>query len=111
MSCSPRPKRLKTTQEAIDPHAVGHCVIDVFKQLPKKGKPQPNEFTTLAGIVMARENQGLRAVALGTGTKCLSASRRRDDAGDVINDSHAEVVARRSVKETELLVKMKNREI
>lgn len=100
MSCSPRPKRLKAAHATIDPHAVGLCVIDTFKQLPKKGKPQPNEFTTLAGVVMAIENQGLRAVALGTGTKCLPGSRRRDGIGDVINDSHAEVVARRLVEKT-----------
>eukprot|EP00656_Telonema_subtile_P043049 TRINITY_DN49326_c0_g1_i1.p1 TRINITY_DN49326_c0_g1~~TRINITY_DN49326_c0_g1_i1.p1 ORF type:complete len:103 (-),score=19.17 TRINITY_DN49326_c0_g1_i1:12-320(-) len=47
----------------------------------------------LAGIVLERANS-LTAVALGTGTKCLSAELM-SLTGDALNDSHAEVVARR----------------
>lgn len=87
--------------------------------MPAKGKPQPNEHTVLAGIVLCLAPVGaaskpwevagsdptscqLRCVALGTGTKCVGRSRRCAE-GYVVNDGHAEVLARRALQRWLLL--------
>lgn len=77
-------------------------VLQQYKRLPKNGKPQPHEYSVLAGFVVtgAASPAGPlppAVVALGTGTKCLGGSARKA-AGDVLNDSHAEVVARRALQ-------------
>ncbi|NWH58221.1 ADAT1 deaminase, partial [Geococcyx californianus] len=78
-------------------------------RLPKQGKPDPKrEWTSLAAIVKVesaaqsevlansgRLQETKEVVALGTGTKCIGQSKMRK-TGDVLNDSHAEIVAKRS---------------
>ncbi|XP_049283638.1 tRNA-specific adenosine deaminase 1 [Anopheles funestus] len=72
-----------------------------FESLPKSGKPNETfEWTILSAIVLERmkpqtDASEIRVVALATGTKCL-AGNELTTRGDRVNDSHAEVLARRA---------------
>ncbi|XP_072399780.1 tRNA-specific adenosine deaminase 1 [Diabrotica undecimpunctata] len=68
--------------------------INSFKMLPKSGKPNSTEWTVLSCIVQEFNNE-LTVVALGTGSKCIGKSKMSSN-GDILNDSHAEVICRRS---------------
>ncbi|NXP27840.1 ADAT1 deaminase, partial [Scytalopus superciliaris] len=85
------------------------CYLHYRTKLPKQGKPEPNrEWTSLAAVVkveLAAQREVLASpgtlqvtkevVAMGTGTKCIGQKKMRK-TGDILNDSHAEVVAKRS---------------
>ncbi|XP_026712831.1 tRNA-specific adenosine deaminase 1 isoform X1 [Athene cunicularia] len=85
------------------------CYLHYRTRLPKQGKPDPNrEWTSLAAVVKvesATQREVLdspgnlqvtkEVVAMGTGTKCIGQNKMRK-TGDVLNDSHAEIVAKRS---------------
>lgn len=80
---------------------IADCSYKNYKNcLTCKGKPRNNrEWTLLASVVMAMESHEspikLKVVAMGTGTKCIGQSKMSKE-GDILNDSHAEIIARRA---------------
>lgn len=73
---------------------IAQLSINHFKSLPKTGKPTLQDWTILSTIVK-RNNNKLEVVALGTGTKCIGANKMSAN-GDILNDSHAEIICRRA---------------
>lgn len=76
---------------------VSQLCFDKFKTLPKTGKPSGNEWTVLAGVVLQnRQSSKQQVVSIGCGTKCIGSSKLCS-RGLILNDSHAEVLARRGL--------------
>lgn len=72
--------------------------LDKFKKLPKTGKPSCKEWTVLSSILKYNQKTDLlEVVSIGTGTKCLGKDYILSGSGEIINDSHAEVMARRGL--------------
>ncbi|GLV45655.1 Adenosine deaminase tRNA-specific 1 [Carabus blaptoides fortunei] len=75
---------------------IAQLSINHFNTLPKTGKPNQDEWTVLATILKYDKNtDDLEIVALGTGSKCIGA-KKMSPHGDILNDSHAEVICRRA---------------
>ncbi|XP_041048336.1 tRNA-specific adenosine deaminase 1 isoform X3 [Carcharodon carcharias] len=86
----------------------GLCYKHYSTKLPKTGLPDPRrEWTLLAAVVkvegklstkpccsIERNDVALEVVAMGTGSKCIGQIKMSKN-GNVVNDSHAEVTARR----------------
>lgn len=69
-----------------------------FNELSSRGKPTSNEWTHLAAFVSVNENNQIDILSIGTGTKCLGGEKEeRGINGCLLHDSHAEVIARRSL--------------
>uniref|UniRef100_A0A1A9WCD8 tRNA-specific adenosine deaminase 1 n=1 Tax=Glossina brevipalpis TaxID=37001 RepID=A0A1A9WCD8_9MUSC len=76
---------------------VANICFAKFESLPKTGKPTNNEWTVLAGVVQYDEKEdACKVVSLGCGTKCIGKSKLCK-RGLILNDSHAEIMARRSL--------------
>lgn len=73
---------------------VNNLCVDFFNNLPKTGKPILNQEWTVLTCFVQKTNDNLEVVSLGTGTKCLG-QHQLSTRGDILNDSHAEVMARR----------------
>ncbi|XP_073837900.1 uncharacterized protein [Musca autumnalis] len=84
---------LSLPQYAAD--TVENLVLKRFNQLTTEN-PELRQCKSLAAVVMTRnlDFQNGQVVALATGTKCIHGSKI-DGNGSVLNDSHAEVIARR----------------
>ncbi|RXN36922.1 tRNA-specific adenosine deaminase 1 [Labeo rohita] len=79
------------------PDEIASLCYNHFSKLPRRGKPETGrEWTLLAAVILLTDSSDQKTVhkqvvSLGTGTKCIGQSAMRD----ILNDSHAEVIARR----------------
>ena len=96
--CPPGSLPRSSTAEDLARH-----VLHAYNMVGKKGKPQGKEWTVLAGIVATRSNAGgsrppeMEVVAVATGNRCVG-RKHMSRKGDVINDSHAEILACRCLR-------------
>ncbi|KAH8393115.1 hypothetical protein KR215_010722 [Drosophila sulfurigaster] len=75
---------------------IAQLCYNKFRELPKTGKPTNGQWTVLSGVVQYnRRTQTSKVVALATGTKCIGRTKLCA-SGFILNDSHAEVLARRA---------------
>ncbi|GAM26192.1 hypothetical protein SAMD00019534_093670, partial [Acytostelium subglobosum LB1] len=77
-----------------------YCHQHYETKLQKKGKPSEREWTVMAAFVAVEqlEDSGWHfkhLLAMGTGNRCLGKQSMSKD-GDVVNDSHAEIICKRS---------------
>lgn len=77
--------------------ALGKLVIEKFNEV-MKGNDVYSRRKVLAGIVMTEgyDLKTAKVISLATGTKCVS-GEHMSVTGSVINDSHAEIIARRGL--------------
>lgn len=93
--CDHQGKNVELPQTFAD--SVGKLVIEKFNEV-MKGNDVYSRRKVLAGIVMTQgyDVKSAKVIALATGTKCVS-GEHMSVTGSVINDSHAEIIARRGL--------------
>ena len=80
---------------------IATLALTTFEKLPPKCLPRthPNgkrEWTPMSAVILCHgKQQNLTCVSLATGTKCLPASALPKCSGQIVHDSHAEVLALR----------------
>lgn len=74
------------------PHEIAALVHSHYISL--NFKPPQNQFTILAAFILLNKSNSAKVISLGTGSKCLAASKLQS-GGDLVHDSHAEILARR----------------
>jgi tRNA-specific adenosine deaminase 1 len=75
---------------------ISELCLNFYDKLPNSKRLQKEtEWTILSAIVMQRNGCDFEIVAMGTGTKCIGANLLSAN-GNIINDSHAEIIARRA---------------
>ena len=89
-------------------HAMSHSMLLQLQQSIQT--PQPGRKVLAAFIMEDTNTNDMKVVSMGSGTRCV-AGDKTSPKGLVVNDSHAEVVARRSLMRflyKELLAKLTN---
>ncbi|XP_070494656.1 tRNA-specific adenosine deaminase 1 [Chironomus tepperi] len=74
---------------------ISELCLNFYNKLPNGNKYKASEWTILSAICMQRDTDKFDIVSMGTGTKCIGANMLTAN-GDILNDSHAEVLARRA---------------
>jgi tRNA-specific adenosine deaminase 1 len=90
---------------SIHADAIAECVLAAFDALPQHRKPRlassglkagRREWVPLAGIVLESSHGRLTCASLATGMKCLPRDKIQGLNGNVVHDSHAEILALRA---------------
>jgi hypothetical protein len=109
-------ERSSMTSSSSSTLGAARCALEAYARLPPRGKPNASEHTVMASFVVEEEEEEeedeetrrrsssslssssspFTAVAVATGSKCVGASAR-SARGDIVNDCHAEVLARRAL--------------
>jgi tRNA-specific adenosine deaminase 1 len=77
---------------------VSSACYEKFNLLSFRGKPLLKEWTHLSGFISINEKNEIDVLSIGTGRKCLGGEKEeRGIFGCLLHDSHAEVIARRSL--------------
>lgn len=76
---------------------IAKLALDLLKTIPKGCHPIIGREWTIFSAICEENEANFRIVAAGTGTKCLAASQISPD-GDLLHDSHGEVIAIRAFK-------------
>ncbi|XP_040566219.1 double-stranded RNA-specific editase 1 [Lepeophtheirus salmonis] len=91
---------MMSTRENNDAAAIGHTFADQISQLVHSkyqelfGTTTYSKRRVMAAIVMTEEDKNPIVIAVTSGTKCINGEQISLE-GCVVNDSHAEIVARR----------------